>query len=451
MNSKKLVLRIDDLFCFLVFLYPIVRYYKVPIIGVGFESIMAVLICIIGLLLWLKRFYWGCERELLKSKRFYLFFLVWAILITLYYELFTGLNYRNPIANYNTNSMMIFFVSGLVIFFILRGIIRTDNCLKIYTGFVYMLLVIVIIQWLLLTIGMRINFKLPFEYTSDWSYMSNKIFGMNSYPTGLFSERSHLCEYLCPYVALCLFSNRLVKERRIAKAVLLSAVIIGTASGNGIIVLLIEWVLWFLGIGQAKENIHLSNRIIIVVIGFAGLIGMYLFLSSIPRFATMFNTLFFDSTGSQYTSSKADYRIYRGFDIFFRLPFFQKFTGVGFKHMYMFAEVNGIKSVFDYFWKDVYEYFSAISMVMLYFGFIGLVFFMLHLWEIFKCKIDVVRGLIIVMIALFFSCEMLLNYSHIMFCLIIVMAFSMERINSNSADLNRKDVYNDKNRHIDFS
>lgn len=439
MNSKKIKCSMDDLFCFLVFFYPIVRYYKVPLIGIGFEAVMAVMIFIVGLLLWIKRLYCKSEKELLKSKRFFLLFLIWAAVVTLYYELFTEFSISNPASNYNVNSITIFFVSGLIIYFILSESIKIENCLKIYSRFVCIMLLIVLLQWILLLMGVRISFKLPFEYTADWAYMSNKIFGMNSYPTGLFSERSHLCEYLCPYVALCLFSNKIVDKSRIKKAILISAVIIGTASGNGIMILLIEWVLWFLGLGQNKENIHLSNRIVIVLIGIVGVVSMYLFLSRIPRFANMFSTLFVDSTGSKYTSSKADYRIYRGFDIYFRLPIVQKIVGVGFKHMYMFANANNIQSVFDYFWKDVYEYFSAISMIMLYFGSVGLIGFLLHLWAIFKSKIDVVRGLLIVMFALCFSCEMLLNYSHIMFCLIVVMAFSIER-KDNCTKLETEDV-----------
>lgn len=427
MDNRLKASRTDDLFCFFVFLYPLLRYYKLPIIGMGFEAVMALLLGIIAFFLWLSRFSLEYDVELRKTKNYFLLFLLWSLLITAFFEMFTEYNLNNPMANYNINSMIIFFMSGFVIFFIVRGIVFTDRCLKIYTAFVYVLLAIVILQWILLFMGIRISFKMPFEYTSDWSYMNKKIFGMNAYPTGLFSERSHLCEYICPYIALCLFSQNLGINNRMRKAIVFSILILSTASGNGIIILLIEWSLWLLGFGQEKTAKKSTKRILIIIIGAAVLVLLYFYLSHIPRFEEMFSKLFFDSSGSQFTASKADYRIYRGFDIYSKIPFLEKILGVGYKHMYLFSQNHEISSAFDYSWHDVYEYFSAISMVLLYFGIVGFYLFYSHLLELYKSRIDVVRGIIIIMVALFFSCEMLLNYSHIMFMVLIIAAFNIEK------------------------
>ncbi len=442
MNTKRFLIKIDDIFAFLVFLLPLFRYYKVPGIGLSFQAFFAFILFFLGVYLCLCRRKRNKERQLLKSGRWLKAFIIWGIIVTLAYELFSEINLKSSYVNYSFYALLVALLMAVCLYFVVAGYLVSDNFLNMYSKFIAILVTIFVVQWVIWLMGIKVSFKLPFEYTSDWSFLTNKIFGMNSYPTSLFSERSHFCEYIVPYIGLCLFSENVVKNKRLLKAIICSVCVLLTASGNGIIIILIEWALWFLGLGPKKvKNISLIKRIVVVILGVFVLVATYLILIRIPRFEDMFANLFVNSSTSQHTAAKADYRIYRGFDIYFRLPLLAKVVGVGYKHMFVFSKVHHIVSIFDYSWHEVYEYFSAISMIMLYFGLIGVVLFMGHFVSLFKKSAPVVKGLLIIMLALFMSCEMLLNYSHLMYMLIIIAALQLEnKMHYNYDEIAKEDV-----------
>ncbi|MBR5527378.1 MAG: hypothetical protein IKV97_00125 [Clostridia bacterium] len=311
----------------------------------------------------------------------------------------------------------------MVIFFILCGYVNTAKAINIYSAFVTLVIAIYLFQWLLTLAGITIDFKLPFSYTSSWDYMNGKIMGMNAYPTSMFSEKSHFCEYLIPYVALCLFSDKLIQKSRIKKSIFCSLVIASSVSGNGIVLLFIVWFMYFIFFAKFKNPGH---KIIVAILGIILLVSAYFVLLKIPRFNEMFNELFVDNSGAQFENSKADYRIYRGLDIFSKMPLCGKTIGAGYKHMYLFSKKYTIISEFDFSWKT-YEYFSAITMVLLYSGFIGAFACLKHFAALFRSKVTVVRGLIIIMLALWFSTEMLFNITHIMYITLIVAVLCQEK------------------------
>jgi hypothetical protein len=140
----------------------------------------------------------------------------------------------------------------------------------------------------------------------------------------------------------------------------------------------------------------------------------------------MFSRLFIDTSGSSYSSTKADYRIYRGFDLYLQLPLNGKIFGVGYNHMQIFANKFNIVSQYDNSWST-YEYFSTITQLLLYFGVIGVTLFYKHLSALVWKSADVVKGMIVVMVALWFSSSMFLNNYHIMYMLLIIAAFYLSK------------------------
>ena len=148
-------------------------------------------------------------------------------------------------------------------------------------------------------------------------------------------------------------------------------------------------------------------------------------LSSIPMFNEMFNNLFSTDEGPT-ASSKADYRIYRGFDLFSKLPLWNQFVGIGFKHMYLFADKYNIVSIFNENYLT-YEYFSAISMVLIYSGGIGMLAYFQSFWSLYKSEIKAVKGLIIVLFALSISTEILFNGTNVMYIILIVAVLEQEK------------------------
>ena len=407
---------LDKLMVLLILLAPILRYYDVPILNIGFEPLLSAIILVLGAVLLICKQNTTSPAELKRSRNWYGLFLIWMVIITLIFELFTEINVNAPLANYNIRALVVPLMNAMIIYILLSGKVNTDSCIKIYTFFVRLIVVIYLFQWLLVLVGVRISFKLPFEYNEAWGYMAAKTFGMQPYPTALFSEKSHICEYLVPYIAICLYSDSIVRKDRIKKAIFYSICVISTVSGNGIVLVALIWFMYFIFFGNFKSK---NQKVLVAVCGITILIGGYLVLSTIPRFSDMFSVLFVDNSGSEFSSSKADYRIYRGIDIFLRNPIWSQITGVGYKHMFMFSQKFGIVSFYDKS-RRFYEYFSAISAVALYGGAIGLFTCAKHYWALFKSKIHLVKGLIIVMIALWFSTEMLFNGTHIMYILLII-------------------------------
>lgn len=412
----------SNTFLILIFLLPILRYYNLGGTGIKMESLMTLLALCIGVILVFSMNSQDKQiAELRSSKRWFAAFGTWAILITFAYELFTNINITNFNANHTINVFIVMIINIILIYIILKGCFDIDSCLRIYIWIVYFLIALYCFQWVLYATGTIIDFKLPFmKFTSSWGFLENKLFGMSPYPRALFSEKAHLSQYLVPYIALCLFSNKIIKRHRIEKAIIVSAVVISTISGNGIIVVGIEWFVYFLFFKQITKN----RRIIYTVLGFLLIAGLYYILSNIPSFSSMFSILFSSETVG--TSSKADYRIYRGFDMFRQLPWFAQLFGVGNDHMYLFSLEYGISSIYDRGMKG-YEYFSAWFETAIYYGLVGLFLSYKHLITLFKMRSIIVKGLIIVVAALWMSTEMIFTNFHIMYVLIIVAVVVYEK------------------------
>lgn len=414
---------VDALAMLLALIAPFLRYYQVPVIHVSFETLITFALLGITGLLFFYRFKESTPQEMKKAKRWYGLMLAWLIIVTVAYELYTDINLNATNANYNFNSLLLPLVRGLIIYFLLSGRVKTESAMPIYSFLVALLITIYLIQWLMILVGIRISFKLPFAYDSSWSEtLGKKLFGMNRYPTGLFSEKSHFAEYVCPYIAICLYGDSVVKKNRITKALLCSICVVFTTSGNGIVLVALMWILYFAMFGQFKSARY---RLLVATLGIAALAGIYLILSEVPSFADTFDRLFVDNSGSAFENAKADYRIYRGIDLFTKLPFHAKITGVGYPHMFLYSQKYDITSVYDRGWK-LCEYFSAISMVLLYGGLVGVLCCVQHFLGLYKNKSKIVKGLVVITVALWFSTEMLFRTTHVMYILLIVAAVQKE-------------------------
>lgn len=421
--KKGWTISIGNTFIWIIMLIPLVRYYDLIGTGIAMENIMSLVALLCVVFLYGSGINNDC-LELHKSKLWFGMFAVWAMIITMGYELFSTLSVSNPAAMHSINSYIVMFINILLIAFILRGSIKYIDCIRIYETIITILVLIYAFQWVLYIIGISVSFKLPgFEFSSSWSHLKNITFGMSPSPRALFSEKSHLAQYMAPYIALCLYSDSIIKNRRFAKAILVSLVILSTVSGNGIILVGAEWLLYFTVFGNIKNTI---TKVLVGVVGIVTLVISYYVMSSIEAFSSTFSIMF--STDSQYSSSKADYRIYRGLDYFTQLPISKKISGVGNDHMYLFSLQHGLKSQYDSS-RQAFEYFSAWFEVALYYGLIGLALCIKHLVELFKSPSKAAKGLIAVMALLWMSTEMIFTNYHLMYVLIIVATILYERNN----------------------
>lgn len=409
----------SNILCVLALCLPMFRYYNLGPTGLAMETIMTLLMLAICLVM----FYMGMSNkhkvytEIRKSQIWFGLLIFWLLLITCIYEIFTEININNPNADYTSISLIMIVIRAVVIGYLLGGDFDYRDIFKIYSFLVTFIIAVYVIQWGMVAVGFRMSFQLPFlPLTNSYEYLkANSYFGMDPDPTSLFSERAHLAEYLVPYIAVCLFGKGIIKKKALLKAVIVSVVVLTTVSATGIVVTLIEWGLFFAGLGQKKSKF----RIIYLIAGAIILIAVYYILRQVPTVDAMFDRLFIDNTGNDYSSTKADYRIYRGFDLFTKLPLVGQIFGIGYNHMQLFASIHNIVSEFD---NDnlAYEFFSTIFQIAIYSGYIGIVCAVKHIYHLFKSNSPLAKALIIIMLAMWCSSAMFLTNSHIVMVMLII-------------------------------
>lgn len=421
-NKKK----ISDIVFGIIFLLPLLRYYDVPIISISVETALILLLCILCFML--KRVTVSSLRcaYINRSRNAFLFFFMWFYLITMIYEFGTNINIHNAASHYSLMTFVILLPTGYVLYSLLDGRWSVVNIFKLYSFFVKIIIATYIFQYILQFIGIFINFKIPFfSYNDSWNYLNNIVFGMNKRPTSLFSEQAHLAEYLLPYLAICLYSE--IYERRLLKAVMVTFVLVSTTSGNGIIGALVLWSLYIL----IYAKINLIYRVSIIIIGVFFVMGIYQYLLTLPAYKHIFGELFVNTTG-KYSGTKADYRIYRGFDYFRQLPLVQKIFGVGYQHMHAFSYEYGIVSKYDSN-TNAFEFFSTITQVLLYSGVIGGMMFVRHIYYLWKEKNMLAKGILLGSIAIWFSSQMLFTNTYIMYIALTVSALLYRKQNINES------------------
>lgn len=412
---------LSNILCILTFSLPIFRYYDLFSTGLGLETILTLLMVAICLVM----FYIGRGHRhtvytvLRRSQIWFGALVFWLLLVTCAYELFTEINIDNPNAQHTIISLIMIVFRAIVIGYLLGGDFDYRDIFRIYSCLVGIIIAIYFLQWIMVLAGIRMSFKMPFlPYNNAYDYLNGMVnFGMEPDPTSLFSERAHLAEFILPYIAVCLFGKGIIKKHATVKAVAVTAVILTTVSGVGLVVVLIEWFLYFLGIGQKKSK----YRFFYFIFGVCALIGVYFAIRQIPAVNEMLNRLFVDNSGNDYSGTKADYRIYRGFDMFTLLPAYAQIFGIGYNHMWLFAQVNGIVSQYDKA-SLAYEFFATIFQIAIYSGLIGLSCALLHIYNLLKSNSALARVLVIIMFAIWFSSAMFLTNSHIVFIMLIIAA-----------------------------
>ncbi|OUO99179.1 hypothetical protein B5F37_13825 [Drancourtella sp. An210] len=406
LNRKK----ISNIVISLILLLPILKYYFVPILNIGFETVFYAIIT--GLLVLLKVIVPHPLKQLGSSRNAFLCFALWCIFLNLFISLMYSID-EAP------NMLINIVIPCLVIVLLMSADLDFSGAFSIYTFAIYVILAVFFFQHVLYIFGLKLSFKVPFfSFTSAWEYLNTHVyFGMRTVPTALFCEPAHLAEYIVPYLAICLSMKDKSGKIHIKRAVLLTIVLAMSTSGNGIISGIIVWVLYF-ALNFTKEGKYINMKVVLLSFAFV-IIAIIVYLNS-ESIRNMFDILFVNKSGGSYT--KANYRIYRGFDYFLQLPWEYIIFGVGLGNMNYFSRVLEISSVFD---SDhlAFEFFSMITQILLYFGLIGFFLFGLHMMKLWLRGGRTCRVCIVASVAIWFSSQMLFTSTHIFYLLIILFAF----------------------------
>ena len=347
----------------LILSIPFLRYYDVVFTDISLETTIVFFVAIISLIYLFANKRNRVSETSKRSIAFLLLFFIYFVLITLFSVVIRGFQTES------LNALLFCFATGIIMISFFYLPFQKEKVIKLYEFLVWAVISIYLFQLLLSLFGVKINFKMPLhDFSNSWSKLSTYCFGMNdSIPTSIFAERAHFCEYIIPYICLCIFSKNFIR-RRFAKAILVSVVAISTVSGNGVVLVAIVWLIYFLFFANVKK----ANKVPLLLVGITLLFFSYLIMRKIPAFDKMFNTLFVNSTGfSSWT--KADFRIYRGFDFFARMPISDKFFGIGYRTISFYSSSIRITSIYDS--DSLYSYLSGITQVLIYFGVFGFFFF----------------------------------------------------------------------------
>ena len=420
MSKSNNIVKLGSLISLLILLMPIVRYYNVPGTDIGSNSAILLFLFFLTPLVCLynSQYIGGLKNKSVfrSSRSYFIFFLIWSVIITLYYE-YGGL------ASGNFNNAIVAFLAGFVMIMLLTGRIDATKTFKIYEYFVYIVLIIYAIQWGLKLGGLSMDFRLPFhKFNGSWPFEDGMTFGMNAANTSIFSEPAHISEYLIPYLCYLLFCETDEKRKKYF-SIIISLSIILTLSGTGIILVGIVWLLYFTLLSDKRG----SRKIVLGVIGIILVVAVFFVMQTFEDYNTMFGKLFFSSNGSL-EANKSSFRIYRGWDYVFKMPIANLLTGVGFVHMETFAMRNGLRSIFDNDFK-LFEWFSGITEVILYFGIIGAIPFVMHIVKLYKNQSKYTKSIIIVFFSLLFTSQILFLETHLFYFILILGSIQSQRIN----------------------
>lgn len=342
-----------SLLIILVLINPFLIYYE--ILNVTISSFISLLVLILLIILTLNN---NINRKLTKASIFLIIFLflitILQLLIFSYFKWDSSIN----------TSIVLF--ANLTSFVLLHNATMTRvNFIKYYRFVVLLLAALVIIQYVAFVVfGFQIVMKIPFLTTLDeYSNTFGNAFSIysNKYQfraSGVFTEPAHYAQYILPFFIINFYNNR---EQKFLTYILVISLIV-SFSGLGI-VLLVGNFLYRL-FSNKKYSIFRYIHLLIFLLLFAGLI-LY-----VPFLREYFDLLFI---GNMNYTSKAYYRIYRGFELFIDLPILNKLLGVGYKNALAATTYFGLDNKYTYT-NTIFEYFNTISQIMIYFGLIGFYF-----------------------------------------------------------------------------
>ena len=410
-----------------IVLMPITLYYDIGNLEIRLNTAINMLLAICAVFMILKE-----KRYLSKPVGFYLLFVLWHLFSSVFHALYAEYEVSLSIVTYLYSISI-----AIIIFSSFYDLIDYEFFMKAYkvTGsIVLMFLFVQIISFHLF--GHVIRGMLPFlpiteSYGGEgaWRYGVYLVSEGSQYNafSSLFSEGSHFSLYMVPLLCIVMPLKENNSFRGYTLPALITVGILLVNSGNGLICCLIIWVSHML----LKSNLSISKKMFGLV--FIGLIclSVYTILSRNSNYDAMLGRLFVIEDSSKYATAKADYRIYRGFDLYSQLPIINKIFGVGYKALTSSANYFGITSIYDKSNIQAFEYLNTIAQILIYSGAVGFLLFFAFVKNLFKTLQANGKIILITFLALCFSSS--IYYDAIWeFTLVLIVYYSSARRGSAS-------------------
>ena len=394
----------SDIISFLIVTLPFSIYYKAPFLVNNlsiFIEIIILLLILISALSCIKNTYINLIK--INILPIWLLAISMIALISKKYVMF-NLSYFNQLTNIIIVSIIICFSRYYI----------NDKFIGIYQ-FISILCVIYIYFQIILFYEKKIILTgaIPFLKVDEVYYDFFHISYSNNIrfrPSSFFSEPSHYSLYILPSLCLLLFkeSHRKIRISEIIYLIASSFSILLSGSWNGIIMMII---IYFYFIFYRLHNRY-HNKVLTIVLIIICIAVIILQFNKIILSENVFLSLF---------SIKSEYRIWRGFDLYSKLPLFDKVFGIGYRNLTNYHNRYNISSIFDASNSMVnYEYLNMLSQILIYSGLIGLIIFIIGVIDLFSKSISGSRAIIICFIILGISSSILLDPTWMLYiCLIL--------------------------------
>lgn len=174
-----------------------------------------------------------------------------------------------------------------------------------------------------------------------------------------FSEPSTFAEYILPCYVLTVYNDNMKRIKKILSVFLFSFSILLSTSFLGIACLcIINLTYIFFKYNTNRTKILCYTGLLIIVIS--------LVVNHIPYI----KDVVYDFLETGIYSSKSAVRVFRGFSLYFQLPFYLQLFGTGIGNGYDYMQMYSISTAFESQWREVTEYFNGIASSFIYGGFI---------------------------------------------------------------------------------
>lgn len=386
---------IKKLTSFIIVLLVVLRNYQSPII-VNRLSVL-LMIGLISVMAWTILV---CRKKVVSNNDGYISFLIWIFVVYFVTLLFSDLA---QYITFDYKEMTVVLLVSLIVIFFAQGAGDYIYLIKFYYFFAIAFAVFGIIQSLVGGIlGVALSGKIPFlKLYHDASFFNLQGYwargGLLTKVSSVFAEPAQFAQYIAPALVFSLFSNNGVVKVKKWDSVLFTMALLLSTSANGIIVCAFTWVYFYLD--KAKKGPKYI---------FIGFLLSCLILLTLPRLDFLQKSLenvFVSNT--PYT--KADYRIYRGFELFYRLPLVNKLFGIGWGNLTYHIKLRGLTSTYDRSWVVAVEYLNALAGILIYTGLVGFVLFGRFYIKLFKKCSNLGKCCMLVFLALSISSDVLMN------------------------------------------
>jgi hypothetical protein len=191
--------------------------------------------------------------------------------------------------------------------------------------------------------------------------------------SSIFKEPSHFALYVIPALPLFIWDSQSSSSKKYFRlSVILLALLLSTSS-NGLVLCAIV-VSYFL-YQKYFQSFKISGIFVGIIV-----CSILIYIIATSSYISRVTYGLFET---EYGWSKADGRVYRGFDMFVDLPLPYKFYGVGFGNLEIWAKSCDI-SLYNEYSSVNFEYLNSIASILIHTGVIGLVLFLVWAYSIWK-------------------------------------------------------------------